>query len=484
MPRKAALAAIVGLLALSIIPLGAADNPEVKAAFERLPAAEKQFQAGKAEFLEGRYREAATAFGKCLEKLPRHAFASYYLANIAYIQGDPETALTHMERSVADLPFMQELNAYAVQRKSRSFDSYKQMLDSAWADAEGAAGGSCRPRREIESLGAELDSKKSQLELEAERERARQDLQSAHYRFFLGNIYLQLKRPADAARLYGEALALDPRHASAYNNLAAIHYMAKDFAGALALLDKAEGEGLGDLLNLKLRHLILEALGKPTEGILREDLSAGPGSDLGVERFALATKSWHALLPPLYENCYVVFSRSSRQAVVIDPGAEDPRIAEFVGANGLTVKAVLNTHSHPDHTTANGHYAALFKAEVIAPREDAASLPAPPARTVADGEVLSFEGLTIRVLHTPGHSPGSACFLVGDRLFSGDTLFKGSIGKTGGEAPDKAAEEQRRLVRVIREKLLTLDGRTVVCPGHGQVTTVADEAASNPFFKK
>ncbi len=475
---------IIGILFLIGLPAQGSEDADLKAAFERLPAAEKQFQAGKAEFLEGRYREAAAAFEKCVEKLPLHAFARYYLANIAYIQGDPETALTHMERSLADLPFMHELNAYAAKRKSRSFDSYRQMLDTAWAAAEGAAGGSCRPRREIESLNAELDTEKSKLELEAERERAQRNLQSAHYRFFLGNIHLQLKHLADALRLYREALALDPRHASAYNNAAAVLYMSGDFPGALDLLETAEREGLGDFLNLKLEHLVLEALGRPTEGVLREDLSRGPEADLGVERFALATKSWNPLLPPLYENCYVVFSRSTRQAVVIDPGAEDPRIADFVAGNGLEVKAVLNTHGHPDHTAANAHFSALFKAEVIAPKQDAADLPVPPARSVDDGAVLRFDGLTLEVLHTPGHSPGSSCFLVGDFLFSGDTLFKGSIGRTQDKGPEKAGEAQRRLVRTIREKLLALPGQTLVCPGHGKTSTIADETADNPFLKK
>ena len=140
-----------------------------------------------------------------------------------------------MDRSLADLPFMQDLNDFAVERKSRSIASYQQMLDDGWENAV-----NCRAQREIESLTDELSTAKSKLELQAEKKRAMRSLQEAHYRYFLGNIHFQLKRLADAARLYGEAIALDPRHAGAYNNAAAIRYMAGDHAGALDLLTKAE----------------------------------------------------------------------------------------------------------------------------------------------------------------------------------------------------------------------------------------------------
>ena len=470
---------LLAAIALGGAQLAGAEDTALQKAFDRLPVAEKHYQTGLKEFQAGRYGEAVAAFRECAAVVPRHAYAHYYLANIAYIGGDFEAALSSMERSIADLPFMQDLNDFAVKRKSRSIASYQQMLDEGWDNAV-----NCRAQREIESLTDELSTEKSKLELQAGKKRATRSLQEAHYRYFLGNIHFQLKRLADAARLYGEAIALDPRHAGAYNNAAAIRYMAGDHAGALDLLTKAEGVGIGDNVNLKLKHLIFEALGRPTEGILSEDLSAGPAADLGVVRFALAYKFSHPLLPPLYENCYVVFSRASKRAVIIDPGVEDPRIGDFVEKNGLEVRAILNTHDHPDHTAANGRYAALYKAVVIAPKKDAANLPAAPGRAVEDGETVAIDGFSVKVLHTPGHTPGSSCFLVGDYLFSGDTLFKNDICKLPDEAPGKAAEAQRRFVRMLKDKLLVLDDATRVCPGHGPVSTIAEEKRGNPFLSK
>ncbi len=470
---------LLAAIALGGAFLSGAEDPALKEAFDRLPAAEKHYRAGLKEFRAGRYGEAVAAFEECAAVMPRHAYAHYYLANIAYIQGDFESALASMDRSLADLPFMQDLNDFALKRKSRSIASYQQMLDDGWENAV-----NCRAQREIESLTDELSTEKGKLELQAEKKRAMRSLQEAQYRYFLGNIHFQLKRPADAARLYGETIALDPRHAGAYNNAAAIRYMAGDHAGALDLLTKAEGVGIGDNVNLKLKHLIFEALGRPTEGILSEDLSAGPAADLGVVRFALAYKFSHPLLPPLYENCYVVFSRASKQAVIIDPGVEDPRIADFVEKNGLNVGAILNTHDHPDHTAANGRYAALYKAVVVAPRKDAANLPAAPGRAVEDGETVGIDGFSVKVLHTPGHTPGSSCFLVGDYLFSGDTLFKNDICKLPDEGPGKAVESQRRFVRMLKDKLMVLDDATRVCPGHGPVSTIAEEKRGNPFLSK
>ncbi len=479
MTKTITVAVLLVALLLGGAFLTAAEDPAVKDAFDRLPAAEKYYRSGLREFTAGRYPEAVAAFEKCAGEMPRHAYAGYYLANIAYIRGDIDGALARMERALRDLPFMQELNAFAVERKSRSFESYQQMLDTQWENTT-----SCRESRELEALTDEIETRKTKMELAAEKEKAARAMQEAHYRYFLGNIYFQQKRLADAARLYAEAIALDPRHVNAYNNAAAIRYLAGDQAGALDLLERAERQGLGDNLNLKLKHLVFEALGRPTAGILEEDLSAGPGADLGVMRFALAYKFAEPLLPPLYENCYIVYSRASNEAVIVDPGVEDPRIAGFVEQRGLTVKAILNTHFHPDHTAANGRYAALYQAVVAAPGPDAKGLTPPPGRTFGDGETLRFEGFSVATLHTPGHTPGSTCFLVGDYLFSGDTLFKNDICKLPDEAPGKAAEAQRRFVRMLREKIMVLDDRVRVCPGHGAVSTIAEEKTGNPFFSK
>jgi glyoxylase-like metal-dependent hydrolase (beta-lactamase superfamily II) len=384
-----------------------------------------------------------------------------------------------MEQALADLSFMQALNDYAVKQKSRTFDSYAQMLASEWDNT-----GSCRTRRQIESLAGELADTKGKEELRVADQEAARSRQKAHYLYFLGNIYFQLRRLPEAVQKYREAIELNPRHASAYNNLAAISYAAGDFRGASDYLEQASRQGLEDNLNLKLQFLVHEALGLPTEGILREDVSSGAPGDLAVIRFALAFKGKDPLLPPLYENGYVVFSKSTREAVLIDMGVADPRIDELIRAQNLDVKAVLNTHGHEDHAGAAGYYSRLFRAPVFVHSGDAKLFAAPPARGLADGEVLRFGGFAVKTLHVPGHSPGSVCFLTGDFLFSGDALFKNDIGRIAADSPAKAAEVQEAMIRSIKSRILTLPDATRLCPGHGKTSTIGDERTTNPFLTK
>jgi len=469
--------AVMALILLAPV-IAVSQDDALKEAWEKLPAAEKHFQKGLKEFQAGRSREAEAAFRKSAEVLPRHAYAQYYLANIAYIQGNYEEAQARMERALGDLDFMRDLNAYAVDRKSQAISSFQQMLESEWENAV-----NCRAQREVESADDEINTQKTKLEAQAARERERGILQKAHYQYFLGNIRFQLKRYVEAEAAYREALALNPRHANAYNNAAAIHYLAKNYAKALDLLSEAESRGLGDNVNLKLKHLVYEALGKPTEGILREDLSSDSNGDLGVIRFALAYKFEDPLLPPLYENGYVLYNRTTREAVIIDPGVEDPRIAELVSAKNLAVKAILNTHGHPDHTAADARYAELYKAHVYAPKADESGLKIRPDGEIGDGETMTFDGFAVKAILTPGHTPGSTCYLIGDYLFSGDTLFKNDIVSLQASSAGEEAEARQRLVRLIKEKLLVLGDKTRVCPGHGPTTTIAEEKTGNPFLK-
>ena len=479
MSKTMSIAASLAVLTLLSLPLKGAEDQALQEAWKRAPAAERHFQNGLAAFQAGRSDAASAAFESCLREIPRHAFAHYYLANLFYVGKDLQRSLDHMERALADLAFMEALNDYAVKQKNRSFDSYAQMLASEW---DGTT--SCRAHRKIESLAGELADTKGKLELRLADEKAARSRQKAQYLYFLGNIYFQLRRFPEAVQKYGEAIELNPRHASAYNNIAAISYMAGDFQGASDYLERAGRQGLEDNLNLKLQFLVQEALGRPTEGILREDVAAGAPGDLRVVRFALAFKSKDAMLPPLYENGYVAFSESSREAVLIDMGVVDPRIDEFVRAQGLAVKAVLSSHGHEDHTAAAAYYAGLFRAPVLVHAKDAKRLAAPPAGTFDDGEVLRYAGFEAKVLHLPGHTPGSVCFLVGDVLFSGDTLFKGGIGKIEAENPARTAALQESMIRSIRDRLLTLPDGTRLCPGHGKTSTVAEERATNPFLTK
>jgi glyoxylase-like metal-dependent hydrolase (beta-lactamase superfamily II)/Tfp pilus assembly protein PilF len=472
-------AAVLIALILAIGPLLGSEDGTLKEAWKSLASAEKSCLEGLKEFQAGRYESAAAAFQKCIQVMPRHCYAHYYLANIFYIQADYQRSLAHMEQSLRDYPFMQELNDYAVKRKAQSIDSYQRMLAAEWESEI-----QCRSQRELESLSDDLATKKSKLELEAAKLQEARAWQKAHYLYFLGNIYFQLRRFAEAAQKYREAIALNPRHALAYNNVAAISYLAGDFPGALDYLEKAEIQGLGDNLNLKLKFLVYQAIGRPTEGILEEHLSSGPESELSVVRFALAYAGKDDRLPVLYENCYVVFNRALRQGIIIDPGVPDPQIDEFIKKQDLKINALLITHGHEDHAGAAQHYARLLGAPVFAPRQDGKGLAFQPDKYAEDGETLRFDGLAVGIIQTPGHTPGSTCYLIGDFLFSGDTLFKNDIGKVWTENPAQVKEAKAGLIRNIKEKLLTLGGQTRVCPGHGQVSTIAEEKANNPFLTK
>lgn len=447
-------------------------------AWETLQAAEKPFAKAMAAFGEGRYEEAASLFEKSVEIMPRHAYARYYLANLAYIKADYGRALAEMERSMQDLDFMKELGDHGVKLKLKRVESYERMAAAEWDNSL-----TCRQSRELRDIDDQIADEKSRMELAARKGEEARLRQKAHFTYFLGNIYFQLHRMPEAARRYREAIELDPRHADAHNNLAAIAYLARDNAAAAALLEQAESRGLEDNVNLKLKHLVYEALGRPTEGILREDLSGPAEHGLGVLRFALAYKVPDGQGPPLYVNAYVVFDRGTRNALLIDPGIEDPRIADFVRERGLAVKAILLTHGHTDHAGACGAYARQFGAPVLASGTDAKAYKIAADRSIEDGARLDLGGLAVEALATPGHTAGSYCFLIGDHLFSGDTLFRGFIGKVAGDDPAKTRKAGEALVRAIRRKLLTLPGAIRVCPGHGRTTTIADEASTNPFVK-
>lgn len=466
------------LFALCLSFLHGQSAPALDEAWKALQSAERPFSKGIEAFGEGRYEDAAPLFEECVRKMPRHAYARYYLANLAYIKADYERALVEMERSLENFDFMAELGDHAVKLKLKKIESYEQMVVDEWDNTN-----SCRESRELEAIDDQLTEEKSRVELAARKRGEARLRQKAHFAYFLGNVLFQLQRRPEAAERYRQAIDLDPRHADAFNNLAAIAYLAGDFAAAGDCLERAEARGLEDNVNLKLKHLVYEALGRPTEGILREDLS-GPGEDgLGVLRFALAYKVPGGQGPPLYVNAYVVFDRGTRNALLIDPGVEDPRIGEFVRERGLAVKAILLTHGHTDHAGACGAYARQFGAPVLASGMDAKTYKLAVDRSLEDGGRLDLDGLAVEVLATPGHTAGSLCFVIGERLFSGDTLFRGFVGKAAGDDPAKTRKAGEALVRTIRRKLLTLPGATRVYPGHGRTTTIADEAAANPFLK-
>jgi hydroxyacylglutathione hydrolase len=460
-------------------PLRGQKEGSIDETLKRLSSANAPYAKGLEEYKMGRFEKAEAAFEACLKRFPEHAYAHYYLANIYFIRKDFPSSLGHMEQALAQFDAMKTLNVRAEERKTKQHDSIRVTLEEM-ADSTT----SCRDSRSIEMVQNLLDVEDFNREKAAAQREEMFVRMKAHYVYFLGNILFQLQRAPEAFRRYEEAIRLDPRHADAYNNLIAICFLVREYKTAQAFLERAEEQGLDESLNLELKEQLFKALGKPTEGILFEDLSVKGPARLEIRRFALAFRTRPDLARSLYVNAYVVFDPASRLAVLIDPGVEDPRVEDFVRENGLGVKAVLNTHSHADHSSANGFYSKKFGAPVFAPRDEARYYAQPPDRLLKDGDDVEFGGLALHVVQIPGHTGGSLCFLAAGAIFSGDTLFKNDIGKLGVEDAKKRGESRKQMIQAIRAKLLGLPDETLVCPGHGRTTTVGAEKMNNPAFRK
>lgn len=189
---------------------------------------------------------------------------------------------------------------------------------------------------------------------------------------------------------------------------------------------------------------------------------------------------------PIGTNCYLLEDESTNAAAIIDPGGEGARILTQVQADGVDVKLILLTHAHFDHT---GGVAELCKAlpgvPVYLHPADAELLgtqvfPAIGVPTVPyeDGDTLNLGNLTISVLHTPGHTPGGVCLQVGEALFTGDTLFQGSMGRT--DFPGGSYEQ----LMASLKRLGQLSGDYHVLPGHMGASTLEQERKSNYYMQE
>jgi hydroxyacylglutathione hydrolase len=196
----------------------------------------------------------------------------------------------------------------------------------------------------------------------------------------------------------------------------------------------------------------------------------------------------------LETNCYLVYCETTRECAVVDPGAEHERIFLAIAEDELKPVLLVNTHGHVDHTGANRDVKEHFGIPIAIHAGDGPMLgkiqqlelslflgakDSPPAdRMLKDGDVVRIGNGELRVLHTPGHSPGSVSLLADGFLLSGDTLFMEGVGRT-----DLPGGSRQQLVRSLREKLMTLPDETLVLPGHGPHTTIGHERENNPEFE-
>ena len=196
-------------------------------------------------------------------------------------------------------------------------------------------------------------------------------------------------------------------------------------------------------------------------------------------------------------NCTILGDETTHEAMVIDPGDDSDVILAKLDTYGLKLKQIVCTHAHIDHvgaifelqqkaeTPASIHKADLFLFEQLDTQAEWLGIAPPTKGSITsflnDGSSVACSGVELGVIHTPGHTPGSTCFLLASGrniVFSGDTLFRNSIGRTdlwGGSTPD--------ILSSIHKKLMTLDDDTLVVAGHGPSTTVGLERQTNPFLK-
>jgi glyoxylase-like metal-dependent hydrolase (beta-lactamase superfamily II) len=193
-------------------------------------------------------------------------------------------------------------------------------------------------------------------------------------------------------------------------------------------------------------------------------------------------------------NCYILYCENTLQAAVIDPGGNAAEIMDIIHNENLVVVCIINTHGHADHISDNNSLRCDTGAPLLIHRDDADMLTsaqlnlsmfiggsiicAPADRLLNDGDSIEVGKLTLKVLHTPGHTPGGISLTTNDVVFSGDTLFAQSIGRT-----DFPGGSYDQLIQSIQNKLLALSDSTKVLPGHGPDTTIGFERQNNPFIQ-
>jgi len=194
---------------------------------------------------------------------------------------------------------------------------------------------------------------------------------------------------------------------------------------------------------------------------------------------------------------YIVGDKDSKSGLVIDPAAETDRILDEAEKNGIEIKYIVNTHGHVDHISGNADMQKKTGAKIIIHEADADMLVSTPAMVlnmfraksspaadiiVKDGDIIRVGSVSLTVFHTPGHTPGGISLFTDGYVFTGDTLFVESVGRT-----DLPGASWKTMAKAIREKLLTLPDDTVVLPGHNYgrmpTSTIGHEKRNNPFLR-
>ncbi len=197
---------------------------------------------------------------------------------------------------------------------------------------------------------------------------------------------------------------------------------------------------------------------------------------------------------PLDTNCYILGCEKTLAAAIIDPGGDEKKIVDEITGKNLKVKYIINTHAHVDHIQCNEYVKKIFSCPVFMHEKDGELLEspglsvlfqashsavkfAPPDKKLKEGEEIELGNLSLLILHTPGHTPGSISIVVEKNVFTGDAIFAGGIGRT-----DLPGGDHKLLIQSIKEKILTLPDDFTIYPGHGPASKVGIEKKENPFL--